>query len=236
MDFKDSSGSITMKELPVTERPYERCARYGPTILSDAELLAVILRSGAQGQTALALSQKLLSGGPDRRPLSALTRCTLAELTAHPGVGKVKAIQIQCIGELSRRIAQESACDQISMNSPETIANYFMEDMRHLEQEEMRAALFDTKTHLLREVTITRGTVNASLVTPREVYLTALRHQAVFLVLVHNHPSGDPTPSREDLLLTKRMKEAGDLLEIPLLDHIIIGDRCFVSLKEQGLM
>ena len=212
----------TMKELPVTERPYEKCAAGGPGILSDAELLAVILKSGCRGMTALELAD--------------ITRSTLKELTAIPGIGTVKAIQLQCLGELSGRMAKENARERICMTSAASIADYFMEDLCHLEHEEIWAALFDTKNHLLRAVTLSKGTVNASVISPREVFLAALRHQAVFLILLHNHPSGDPSPSREDILLTHRMVSAGEILGISLLDHIIIGDHCYFSLKERNMI
>ena len=122
------------------------------------------------------------------------------------------------------------------MTSAASIADYFMEDLCHLEHEEIWAALFDTKNHLLRAVTLSKGTVNASVISPREVFLAALRHQAVFLILLHNHPSGDPSPSREDILLTHRMVSAGEILGISLLDHIIIGDHCYFSLKERNMI
>ena len=226
----------TMKELPISERPYEKCLEHGPTVLSDAELIAVILRNGSQGNSALDLARRLLVNIGGSHPLAAITRCSVEELKNIPGIGAVKAIQLQCIGELANRIAREEAKDQVSMASPSSIASYFMEEMRQLKQEEMRAAYFDTKSHLLRTVTLSKGTVNASLITPREVFLTALRHQAVFVILIHNHPSGDPTPSTDDYYLTRRMQEAGELLEIHLLDHIIIGDNKFVSLKQRGFL
>ena len=226
----------TMKELPVTERPYEKCAAGGPGILSDAELLAVILKSGCRGMTALELSQQLLLRSRSGHPLADITRSTLKELTAIPGIGTVKAIQLQCLGELSGRMAKENARERICMTSAASIADYFMEDLCHLEHEEIWAALFDTKNHLLRAVTLSKGTVNASVISPREVFLAALRHQAVFLILLHNHPSGDPSPSREDILLTHRMVSAGEILGISLLDHIIFGDHCYFSLKERNMI
>lgn len=228
--------TCTMKELPVSERPYEKCERSGPGSLSNAELLAVILRSGSRTLTAVQLSQKLLEQSHGSRPLADITHSTISELCQLPGIGRVKAIQLQCIGELAARIASEDAGERLCMNTARSIADFFMEEMRHLEQEEMRAALFDTKNHLLRTLILSRGTVNLSVITPREVFLAALRHQAVFVILLHNHPSGDPTPSHEDILLTQRMQAAGELLEIPLLDHIVIGDRCYFSFKERNMI
>lgn len=226
--------TITMKDLPDSDRPYEKCRASGPESLSDAELLAVVLRSGTKGRTALELAQKLLGRKGEENGLTAVVRLPFPELIRTPGIGPVKAVQLQCIGELTRRIAKASAKKGLELSTPGAIAQYFMEDLRHLKQEEMVVAMFDTKSHLIRETVISRGTVNASLVTPREVFLEAMRQEAVYVVLLHNHPSGDPMPSREDIRLTKRMQEAGDLLEIPMLDHIIIGDNCYLSFKERG--
>ena len=230
------SDFCTMKELPETERPYEKCVQLGPGALSDAELLAVILRSGSRELTAVELSRRLLTLHAGNRPLAAITRSTISELCALPGIGTVKAVQLQCVGELARRIAKEDAGKRLCMNTAQSVAGFFMEDMRHLEQEEMRAALFDSKNHLLRTLTLSRGTVNMSVITPREIFLAALRHQAVSVIILHNHPSGDPTPSEEDILLTRRIQAAGAMLEIPLLDHIVIGDRSYFSFKERNLI
>ena len=232
--MENSEKNLTMKELPDSERPYEKCRALGPAYLSDAELLAVVLRSGTPGQTALALSQRLLARRGEKNGLTAVVRLSFQELIRLPGIGPVKAVQLQCVGELARRIAKASARDGVELNRPEAIARYFMEALRYKTQDEMVVAMFDTRGRLLRETVISRGTVNASLVTPREVFLEAMRQEAVYIVLLHNHPSGDPTPSREDIRLTKRMQEAGELLEIPVLDHIIIGDNRYLSFKERG--
>ena len=225
-----------MRELPETERPYEKCLRCGPEALSDAELLAVIIRSGTSRVPALDLTRRLLRAAGGRHPLAEVFRSSVEELTAVSGIGPVKAVQLQCAGELARRLSREETAEQVRLGSPASVAGYFMEEMRRLPQEEIRAAFFDTRHHLIREILITRGTVSSSIVTPREVFLAALRHRAVFVVLLHNHPSGDPTPSPEDILLTKRMAEAGEVLAVPLVDHIVIGDGRYVSLKEQGLL
>ena len=153
------------------------------------------------------------------------------------GVGPVKASQLLCICELSRRIWRQAASGQeLSFHSPEAIAGYYMEEMRHKEQEELRAMFFNTRQVLIKELLISRGTVNASLATPREIFIEALRYRAVSLILVHNHPSGDPSPSREDAAFTKRVRLAGEMVGIILLDHIIIGDNAFLSLKERGML
>jgi len=148
----------------------------------------------------------------------------------------VKAVQIKCILELSRRIAKKTARDSLYFSQPQTIAEYYMEDFRHSGQEQVMLMMFNTKNKLVGEHLISKGTVNASLISPREIFIQAMHHHAVFLVLVHNHPSGDPKPSQEDLKITKRIQEAGFIIGITLLDHIIIGDKKYISLKEQGII
>ena len=228
----------TMKELPASQRPYEKCIREGEGALSDSELLAVILRSGTQGVNSLALANKVLSLTKDTAypGLLGLMRLSLQDLMKVNGIGKVKAVQLKCIGELSKRMASASAKPGISFNNPETIAKYYMERLRHEEQELLFCMMFDNRNHLLGEHLVTKGTVNATLVTPREIFMEALKFHAVFLVLVHNHPSGSPDPSEHDIQVTERIFHAGELMGIMLLDHIIIGDHRYFSFRSQGLM
>lgn len=226
----------TMKDLPRDEKPYEKCLAFGPEYLTDAELLAVLLRSGVKGMSALALSRRLLEASGFRKGLVGLYQLGIDELKKIPGIGEVKAIQIKCLLELSRRISKMNFKEKLSFHNPMSIAQYYMEDFRHCQQEQMLLLMLDTKGQLLGEKTISKGTVNASLVSPREIFLEALSHHAVSIILLHNHPSGDPTPSQEDLFLTERVWEAGELLGIGLLDHLIIGDLKFVSLREQGFL
>ena len=227
-----------MKELPEAQRPYEKCIREGAEALSDSELLAVILRSGTQGMNSLALANKVLSLTKDTAypGLLGLMRLSLQDLMKVNGIGKVKAIQLKCIGELSKRMARAAAKPRISFRDPETIARYYMERLRHEEQELLFAMMFDNRNHLLGEHLVTKGTVNATLVTPREIFLEALRYRAVCLILVHNHPSGDPLPSDCDIEVTEQIFKAGELMGISLLDHIIIGDQRYFSFRSQGLM
>lgn len=226
----------TMKELSEQERPYEKCMNLGPTVLSDAELLSVIIRTGTKGEKALDLSKKILNHSENNRGLLGMMHLSTYELMQLKGIGKVKAIQITCIVELSRRIAKTTAFKGFKLTSPSSVADYFMEDMRHEEREQLILLLMNGKNKLLHETILSRGTVNASLVSPREIFIEALRYQAVSVMLIHNHPSGDPTPSKEDILVTRRVKEAGNLIGISLIDHIIIGDNRYVSLKEQGIL
>lgn len=226
----------TMKSLPPSERPYEKCAEKGAGFLSDAELLAVVLRSGTPEKTAAELARELLERFGKNRGLGFLREVTRKELEDVSGIGPVKATELLAVGEVSRRIARSEAEPPVLLNRPEAIATYFMEDMCYLGHEEMLVAMFNTKNRLLHAETVSMGTVNASLASPREIFLSALRHGAVSLVVLHNHPSGDPTPSAADVSLTLRLAEAGELLQLPLMDHIIIGDHCYVSLREKGLL
>ena len=209
----------------------------GPEHLTDAELLAIIIRTGSTEETSLELAQKILALNYPNTGILGLLHLSLAEFMKVKGIGKVKGIQLLCVGELSRRIWKRAAkSKQPILKEPTEIANYCMEDMRHLEQEQVRVLFFDTKQHLLQDRILSKGTVNASVISPREIFIEALRCGAVALILVHNHPSGDPTPSRNDELLTRRVLESGQVLGIFLLDHIIIGDTTYISLRERGII
>ena len=228
----------TIRELPESSRPYEKCLQWGPSVLSDSELLAVILRSGVQGCNSLVLANQILSLTKDTSypGLLGLLHMSIPDLMKVNGIGKVKAVQLKCIGELSKRMASAVARPRLSFNDPITIAKYYMEHLRHEEQEVLIVMLLDGRNHLLGEQTISRGTVNATLITPREIFVEALKYHAVSLILVHNHPSGDPTPSDCDREVTERVYTSGELLGIRLLDHIIIGDQKYVSFREQGIL
>ena len=228
---------VKMKELPRDIQPYERCLKEGPSCLSDAQLLSIIIRTGSRNANSLELAQEILALNYPKEGILGLLHLSLAQLMSIKGIGQVKGIQLLCIGELSKRIWNRRITQQpLRLDAPELVAQYCQENMRHLEQEEFRVLMFNTKQILTGDVMISRGTVNASLATPREVLIEALRFQAVSLILVHNHPSGDPEPSSEDIRLTQRMREAAELIGIRLLDHIIIGDSAYISLKERGFL
>lgn len=239
MEQREQTASEERKgilSLPPEERPYEKCLEQGCQALSDAELLAVIIRTGAVGDTSVELARRVLDLGGRQGNLAGLCGLSVQELTSVKGIGRVKAIQIQCIAELSRRMAKSRARDGLCFHGPASIADFYMEDLRHEEREQCRVMMLNTRSMLLAEKQLSVGTVNASLISAREIFLEALKCQAVYIILIHNHPSGDPHPSREDILLTKRVWEAGELIGISLLDHIIIGDRSYVSLREENLM
>lgn len=223
-----------MKELLQEERPYEKCGRFGAKSLTDIELLAVLLRSGTRGGNVLDMARAVLYPDGKEGGLTRLPACSKEALMKIPGIGEVKAIQILCLCELARRMAKEKAKEPLCFDRPETIAAYYMEDMRHLKQEELKLLMLNTKSKFIGESRITKGTVNMSVISPRELFIEALQKDAVMIILLHNHPSGDPEPSREDILVTKKIAKAGDLIGITLIDHIIIGDRSYVSLAEKG--
>ena len=165
-----------------------------------------------------------------------LHHISLNELMNIPGIGEVKAVKVKCIAELAKRMAQQKVEEQLKFDKPETVASYFMEELRHEEKEKILLLSLDNKLHLIEKYILSIGTINASLLSTREVFVQALKNQASFIMLLHNHPSGDPVPSKQDIAITKKIKEAGELIEINVLDHIIIGNGCYVSLKEYGLL
>lgn len=228
---------IMMRDIPHNDRPYEKCLRMGPEGLSDGELLSIIIRTGSQDENSLILADKILSLNYPEDGILGLLHLSLQELMQIRGIGKVKGIQLLCVGELSKRIWKREAVRKITVfDEPNAIVNYFMEDMRHMEQEQLHVMFLNTKNVLIRDVLLSKGTVNASLVSPREIFIQALRHHAVSIIMVHNHPSGDPAPSQEDCRLTKRVKEAGELIGIQLLDHIVIGDNSYCSFRKEGML
>lgn len=230
-----AGGNLTMKSIPKEERPYEKCLARGADSLSDAELLSVILRTGAQGESALELSRKVLALQKEGNGLLGIYHMSISDFMQIRGIGSVKAVQLKCIAELSKRIARSHFSDGVSFHDPVSVAEYYMEEMRHLEQEILMLVMLNTKGRRIGDQIISKGTVRASLISPREIFIEAVRAQAVSILLVHNHPSGNPDPSPEDIALTRQVREAGAMLGIELLDHIIIGDRQAVSLREQGL-
>lgn len=217
--------------------PYEKFLAKGPGALTEAELLAVILRTGTKDCPALMMARKVLSlarGGD--MGLNSLHHISLKELMEIPGIGEVKAVKIKCLTEFAVRMACERAAKGLSFQSPPTVAEYYMEKMRHQEKEVILLLLLDNKLKLIEEYMVSLGTVRASLLSAREVFVEALKCRACYLMLLHNHPSGDPHPSTQDIEITQKIKEAGELMDIPLIDHMILGDNCYISLKEEELL
>jgi len=222
----------TIMELPSNERPRERLLDYGANALSNAELLAIILRVGAPDQNVILVAQALLSrfGG-----LTGIAKARTVELTETRGVGAAKVAQLKAALELGRRLLIESPDERTQIRSPADAANLVMSDMSLLEQEHLRIMLLDTKNCVLETTTVYQGSLNTSLIRVGELFREAIRANCASLIVLHNHPSGDPTPSPEDVAVTRQIVEAGKLLDVEVLDHLIIGRQRFVSLKERGL-
>ena len=210
--------------------PYEKFMQYGPQAMSEAELLAIIIRTGTKEKNSLQIGEEILSLRGEG--ILGLCNLTLGELRNIDGIGEVKAVKLKCIAELSRRIWICHTREKLDFSRPATVAAYYMETLRHASKEQVVLLSLNSKCELVKETVLSIGTVNASLVSPRELFLQALEDHAVTVILLHNHPSGDPTPSKDDYELTKRLRKAGELLQIPLLDHIIIGDQCYTSFLE----
>ncbi len=222
-----------IRDFPQDERPRERFIQNGPESLSNHELIAILLRTGTKDESVLQLSNRLLTNFEGLRFLKS---ATLQEMTEIKGIGQAKAIQILAAVEIGRRIANLNYTDRYVIRSPEDGANYVMNDMRFLSQEHFVCLYLNTKNQVLHKQTIFIGSLNASIVHPREVFREALKRSAASIICLHNHPSGDPAPSREDIDVTKRLVECGKMIGIEVLDHLIIGENKFVSLKEKGYL
>ncbi len=221
----------------VPNKPYEKFLAYGPEHLTESELLAIILRTGTSNTSAVELAEQVLElAKPPREGLLGLYDITLEELMQVRGIGEVKAVKLKCLTELSMRISRATASERMQCSDSGSVADYFMEQLRHKDTECVMLVSLDVKGQILKETLLSSGSVRMSLISPREIFLEALQDKAVNIILVHNHPSGDPTPSEADLVLTQSVKEMGDALEIPLLDHIIIGDNRYTSFKESDLL
>jgi DNA repair protein RadC len=224
---------MKLNQQSFEEQPYEKIERLGPKSLSDAELLAIVIRTGAKDEPSIYTARKVLA--LNSRGLGGIQVLSSKELQNVKGIGRVKSIQLKAIAEISNRLSKSYAVQRFKVSSPQSVANIFMEEMRYLAREHIKVLLLDTKNGIIKDSEISVGTVNASLVDPREVFKEALEYGAVNIILIHNHPSGDPTPSMDDIEVTKRVYEAGRVIGIELLDHIIIGDGEFISLKEKKL-
>ena len=226
--------ALTIRELPRLERPRERLKHHGSQALSSAELLAIVLGTGGRGQSALGLGQQVLANADGS--LRRLAAQPVAALTALTGVGTARAVTVHAALELGRRMAAESRDEGAPVRSPRDVYAVFASRLEDLPVEEFHVAVLDAQHRLERDVTVTRGILNSSLVHPREVFREAIAERAAAIILVHNHPSGDPTPSADDRVVTEQLVAAGRLLDIPVHDHVIIGRGRFVSFAEGGLL
>lgn len=221
-----------LRELPEDLRPRERIRYAGASALSNAELLAIMLRMGLPGENVLRMAERIIThfGG-----LSGLARAHFDELCAVPGIGEAKAAQVQAALELGKRLMIAAPDERPVIRTPTDVANLLMLEMGLLEQEHLRTVLLDTKNFVLRIPTVYTGNVNTMVVRVAEIFREAIRANSPSIILAHNHPSGDPTPSPEDVRITEMVVEAGNLLDIEVLDHLVIGRNRFISMKERGL-
>ena len=224
--------SYRITDIAAPERPRERLAKLGPQALSNAELLAILLRVGVQGENAVQVGQRLLS---QFGSITGLHRVSYEELFSAYGVGPAKAAQIKAAIELGRRLSLETQGDPPTINSPADAAALVMYEMSALPQEQLRVMLLNTKNQVLEIKTLYQGSLNSSMVRVGEIFKQAIIQDAAATIIFHNHPSGDPNPSPDDVAVTRAMVEAGQLLDIQVLDHLVIGNNRFVSLKERKL-
>ena len=227
--------TIMVRDLPRDERPREKLIAYGADALSNAELLAVLLHTGTREQSVLHLAESVL-GKFKERGIASIVHTSVADLAGIHGIGPSKAASILAAVELGRRLAKKAAEKVQIVHGPEDAAHYVMPHLRYEQKEHFAVLLLNTKNHILGLLDVSIGSLSASVVHPREVFAMAIRYAAASMILVHNHPSGDPNPSREDLAITDRLVKAGRILDIPVLDHIILGDNRFLSLKEKGMI
>lgn len=224
---------FTIKEMPLEERPREKLIKYGAERLSDAELIALIIRIGNRERTAVELSQDILNnyGG-----LKSLNTLSIAEMTEINGVGQVKAVQLKAVIELGKRLISLGWDNKDVIRSPQDVAVLLMPEMRFLTQEVFKLILLDIKNQVIATPVVSKGGLASSIVHPREVFREAIKYSSAAMILVHNHPSGVPDPSKDDINITRRLIEAGKIMGIDILDHIIIGNGVFVSMKEKEII
>ncbi len=222
----------TIKDLPTGERPRERLREQGPGSLNNAELLAILLRVGTASENVVRMADRLLRkfGG-----FSGLARADFVDLCAEHGMGEAKTAQVKASLEIGRRLLTEGLERQAVVHSPADISDLLILEMGHLEQEHVRAVLLDTRNRVLDIPTIHKGSLNTSMVRIAEVFREAIRRNSAAVIVVHNHPSGDPAPSQEDVRLTEQIVQAGKILDIEVLDHLVIGQQSFISMREKGL-
>lgn len=232
MNTPPAEYALMIRDMSVNDRPRERLLEVGPKAVSTAELLAIILRTGTGGENVLRLAERLLVTFKD---LPGISRASVAEITQVKGIGPAKAVEIKAALEIGRRLMTASPEERPRVTSPADAANLLMSEMMFLEKEHLRLVLLDTRNNVLQTPTIYIGSLNTSVIRIGEPFRAALKENAAAMIVAHNHPSGDPSPSPEDINVTRQLVQAGKLLDIEVLDHIIIGRQRYVSLKERGL-
>ncbi len=231
-----STNNLKIADMAEHEKPVEKLLRLGAEYLSDAELLAIILRTGDRDKSVLDLSQQILNSHPIYKGLNGLNYRHVNDLMSISGVGKVKASQILALNEISRRMSTERHFEKIKLDNPESVANYFMEKTRYLTKERVVALFESNSNECIHEVLISMGSLDRAILSAREIFKEALMANAASIILMHNHPSGNPEPSDIDIIYTKKLKKQGEEMGIPILDHIIIGDGVYYSMKEKEII
>lgn len=228
------NNNYTIKNIPKDDRPREKLIKHGAQSLTNSELLAIILRVGSKKDTAITLAQKILNS--NGKGLRNIAEISAEELLRFHGISNAKAAQVLAVKELSKRISSIKAEEKVKINSPLDVSTLLMEEMRWLKKEHFKIILLDVKNKVIEIVNISVGSLNSSIVHPREVFIEAIKKSSASMILVHNHPSGEIEPSKEDINITKRLAETGKVIGIKILDHIIIGDGVYLSFKEQGII
>ena len=223
--------SIKMKELPSSERPYEKLEMYGAGALSNAELLAIIIKTGTKEESSVTLAQKILTLNHNKKDnLTFLQDISIEELTKIKGIGKIKAIQIKAVSELTKRISRPIVNNKITITCPENVADLLMNELKNEKREIVKVLILNTKNIVLKILDISYGSTNLAIIEPREILVEPIKMGAPRIILVHNHPSGDPTPSKSDIIVTEKLIQASNLMGIEILDHIVIGYNKYESI------
>lgn len=228
---------MTIKELPESERPYEKLQIYGANKLSNAELLSIIIKTGTKEYTSIDLANKVLSLNTNSN-IRGMLDCSIEEFMTVKGIGKVKAIQLTAIGELAKRMSKPLNILNIKITSPNDVCNLLMDELKYEKREKVKVIILNAKNNILKIVDLGTGTTSIAIIDPKDVLLEVVKMGAPKMILIHNHPSGDPTPSIQDLRITKRLCECSKMLGVELLDHIVIGDGRYESIfswEKKGL-
>lgn len=223
---------LKIKEMPVYERPYEKLEKYGADTLSDAELLGIIIKSGIKGENSVQVAQRVINENKDQKGFYFLERMSIDELTKIKGIGKVKAIQLKAIFEMAKRINNNANVNKIKITTPKSAYEELSRYLKYEAQENFRILLCDIKCNLIINKLIAKGELNTVSIEPREIFRPAIAYSAANIILAHNHPSGDYTPSREDIEFTRKIANIGKDLGIAVVDHIIVGDSGYCSIRE----
>lgn len=222
---------IKMKQLPLSERPYEKLEMYGAHTLSNAELLAIIIKSGTKEESSIETAQKILSmKNKNSDNLRFIQDMSIEEFTSIKGIGRVKAIQLKAVGEIAKRLSRPIENSKVKISSPSDVANLLIDELRYEKREIVKVIILNTRNIVMKMVDICLGSNNSAILKPKDALIDAIKMGAPKIILVHNHPSGDPTPSKADIDFTKRLEQASSIVGIELLDHIIIGDSKFESI------